>query len=157
MNIFSPNSDSVFYFSPCSHIINASRLWFIEAIASISRGPNFKGENHGAAWNFHDKILKVIQPNIKGDHPSERDFTCRDPGHLPPASAKLLHSGCSCLGPVEKEGVVSVHICGLDLHRDIPLRLLVQELSSLKNYTEFWGCSPWCCLGPPVVPMAHRY
>ena len=27
---------SEFYFSPCSHIINTSRLWFIEAVASIS-------------------------------------------------------------------------------------------------------------------------
>ena len=29
--------------------------------------------------------------------------------------------------PGEEEGVASVRICGLDLHRDIPLRLLVQN------------------------------
>lgn len=118
----------LFYISPSFHIIDTSRVWLIEVIAyALSGGASLEAY-------FHDKILKVTQPYIQScrlvSPMRERDSIYRGPGHLPPASAKLEHAGCFCLGLLERKSMGSAHSCGLERHRDISLGLfIIREVS----------------------------
>lgn len=94
----------------------------------LSGGPNFKERIMGLppvfmtkSWKWFSLISRVIAP-VKGRLHMQGPWS--PPFCLSQASTLWVLLSWS---PGEKEGVVSVHICGLDLHRDIPLRLLVQN------------------------------